>query len=559
VASVTRALSAPAGTMAGLMKNRAAIIWLAVAVVASAALLFSFGSQLTFIADSWELLLERREWAPASFFEPFNEHPVVAPTLVFKVLVEVFGMSSALPFFAVATFLFLLSAVLLFAYLQSRVGAWPALFAAVLVLFLGAASEDLLWEFQMGFFGSVAAGLGMLIALDRESRRGDLAACALLVVAIAFSSIGVVFAAAALVDLALGRRPRARRAYVAALPLALYALWWLGWGQDAGGNVTWENLERLPRYVFDAAAAGLASLLGRDPLADGGHAPGVFQLLLVLLAGLAAVRVGRERSVSKGLAIALTLAVAFWVLGGLDRNADRYPTSSRYQYPSAVFLLLIAGELLRGIRLSRLATIAMAGITAIAVLGGVSLLQRDFDNTWRPSANDVRLQITAVGIAGEKTRPDLVLTFPTSVPIPARIYLAARADHGAPEYGEAELLSRSEEDRQRADAVLAYALGLRLRPSGRNRLARGCRTLPRFPSPSDAELIAGTFSLRPVGQASFAVRLRRFADRAAVDLGRVLAGETAVLSIPADGSARPWHLATGHKPLRLCRLSVASA
>jgi hypothetical protein len=93
---------------------------------------------------------------------------VVGPALVYKLLQTFFGMSSAMPYYAVSISLFLTSAVLLFAYLRSRVGDWLALLAAVLILFLGAAFEDLLWAFQLGYFASAAAGLGMLLALDRE-------------------------------------------------------------------------------------------------------------------------------------------------------------------------------------------------------------------------------------------------------------------------------------------------------------------------------------------------------------------------------------------------------
>src|SRR5205085_1447007 len=123
---------------------------------------------------------------------------------------------------------FLTSAGLLFAWLRARAGAWPALGAVVLVLFCGAAWEDLLWAFQVGFFGSMAAGLGMLLALRRETVGGDRLACLLLVVAICFSSLGLPFVFAAAVELATSPRPWRRRLYVVAVPFVLYALWWVG-------------------------------------------------------------------------------------------------------------------------------------------------------------------------------------------------------------------------------------------------------------------------------------------------------------------------------------------
>ena len=80
-------------------------------------------------------------------------------------------MDSALPFRVVSIAIFLASVAVLFVYLRRRVGEWLALAGAVLILFLGAAWEDLLWPFQIGYFGSMASGLGMLLALDAAIAR----------------------------------------------------------------------------------------------------------------------------------------------------------------------------------------------------------------------------------------------------------------------------------------------------------------------------------------------------------------------------------------------------
>src|SRR6187401_2702402 len=104
------------------MGRRAPIALLAIAVAASAALLFSLVSQLTFLGDSWNLLVLRPDWSADTFLEPFNEHPIVLPAFIFKALLAIFGMDSSLPFHVVTIGLFLLCGVLLFAYLRRRVG-----------------------------------------------------------------------------------------------------------------------------------------------------------------------------------------------------------------------------------------------------------------------------------------------------------------------------------------------------------------------------------------------------------------------------------------------------
>ncbi|HEX2391353.1 MAG TPA: hypothetical protein VHI77_00385, partial [Solirubrobacterales bacterium] len=189
------------------MRGRPAIACLVVAVTAAGAWLIVVDSHLTFFADDWALLLRKQAWTADTFLQPYGEHLILGPTIVFKLLQEIFGMGSALPYYAVSVSLYLAVAILLFAYLSSRVGDWLALIAAILILALGAAFEDMLWISPLNFSGSMAAGLGMLLALDRDDERGDRIACLLLIVSIAFSSVGLAFAAGALVELALGRRP----------------------------------------------------------------------------------------------------------------------------------------------------------------------------------------------------------------------------------------------------------------------------------------------------------------------------------------------------------------
>ena len=105
---------------------------MAISAAVSGALLLHLDSQLTFIADDWELLVARDGLSVATVFEPFHESIVVGPALVYKLLQSVFGMSSATPFYVVSISLFLTSAVLLFALLRVRVGDWLGLPGGVL-------------------------------------------------------------------------------------------------------------------------------------------------------------------------------------------------------------------------------------------------------------------------------------------------------------------------------------------------------------------------------------------------------------------------------------------
>ena len=229
------------------------ILCLAGLVAAAWTVLLVLESDLTFFGDEWAFLLGRpgseRRGLPRS---AQRSHRAGAVS-IYKLLLATFGMDSPLPFQVVSTLVFLLSATLLFAYLRRRVGDWPALLGSALILFLGASWIDLLWPFQIGFSGSIAAGLGALLALDRDDRVGDRIACALLVVSTSFSELGVPFVVGALVSVLVGGRPRIGRLYVAFVPLALYAIWWLGWGHTAESALSLDNVLDSPKFVFDAA------------------------------------------------------------------------------------------------------------------------------------------------------------------------------------------------------------------------------------------------------------------------------------------------------------------
>lgn len=533
------------------MRLRGAHLVLAAALTGSAALLISYVARLSFIGDEWQLLIGRRGWGADAYLAPFNENPIAGIAAVYRGGRALLGMGSALPFYGVSIFLFLLCALLLFVYLERRVGSWAAAIGAVPILFLGAAYEDLFWAFQMGFFGSIAAGLGALLALDREDRRGDAAACLLLVTSLAFGSVGLAFLAAAAADLALGRRPRLPRAFVAGVPAAVFAAWWLGWGQSAGGQVSGETALRTPRYVFDAAAGGLLSLLGRQPITASGHPPAIAQALLIVLIIGAGLRLFRRRPLPRGTGVALALALSFWILIGLDRTgAGRFALSSRYEYPSAVFILILAAELLRGVRIPRPAAAAVAVVAAAAVVGGISIMDAEFP-VWRGMSQRIRLDVSALEAGRRGVSPRFPVSFPPSTRSTAGAYFAAVDRFGSPAYGEAALLGRPEPERSEADGMLVQALGIRLSPRRARGKAQGCRAIGG--SGRRAAVVAGgTFALFNGESGVATVLLGRFAAVPSVALGAIPPRGERTLSVPADSGRRPWRIATRGRSLRLC-------
>lgn len=536
-------------------------VLLAAAVAASALLLLVLGSRLTFLLDDWEFLLYRPGFTAHSILEPHGEHISIAPILIYRGLLETAGMSSSLPYLAVSVALFLTSVVLLFIYLRRRIDPWLALLGATVVLFLGPAFDDLIWDFQMGFNGSLACGLGALLALERGDRRGDVAACALLSVGITFSSLELPFFAAALVGICL-RPERLGRLYVVAVPALLYAVWWVGWGHDADTAISLKNAASTPQFVFDAASAALASLLG---LVRFGQGPGPGGLdwgrpLLVAALALGALRLHRIGRVPRELWVPVVLAGTFWVLAGLNEKPGRGPAESRYLLPGAVFILMIAAELLRGVRVSRVAVAAASLAAAFVVATNVYVL-RDAYHAYRNTSDLIKADLGSLEIGRDGSGLPLRLTEDLAgtayVNVDSTTYLAAADAHGSPAFTPEEIASAPEPAKVAADRVLAQALGVSFQP-GRGRRAGSCRVVK--PPGASVRLPPGGASVRASPAAGAIVALRRFAT-ASFPLGVVplARGQARVVRVPADRAAQPWELAVRSRaPLTVCGTPATS-
>jgi len=454
------------------------------------------------------------------------------------------------PELVVLVAILLVAAALVFVYVRRRLGSWPALFATALLLFLGPAWQDYLWPFQVGFAGSALFGIAMLLALEEEDHRWDIAACAFLTLSMAFSSLGLPLAVAAAVQLLQQRRRGGlRRAWIVAVPLLLYAGWYAGWGHTAENHLTGHNVLHSPRYVWEGLSASLDAVLALGTIANEvvGRSKWGAPLLIVLLA-LAAYRGFRRRGFYPGLWPVLAAAAAFWFLAAFNTMAGREPYSSRYLYVGGLFAILLAANLLQGIRFDRRVLLVAGVLTAVvAVFNLVPLREgRDF---FKQQTVLTRADLGAIEIAERTVEPSFVLTPEIDGTvflneIEAGNYLAAVREHGSPAYDPAELVTAPEEGRYHADLVLANALPLGIEPeSGVAPPVNGrCKRTPPGSS-RPIPLHPGTAAVQFSAGGPGAVRLRRFAVGEYPLVTEDLAGgTTTALFIPRDRSRRPWRL-----------------
>jgi hypothetical protein len=308
------------------------------AFVASAAILW-LARGMTFYYDEWTFILSAPDWTAATLLKPHNEHPVMITRTIYAALLSTVGLRSYMPYMAALLAVQAATVVLLFEVVRRRAGDLVGLGSALLLMVLGAGWENLLWAFQIQFVGSVACGLGMLLALHGERRRRNLLiATALLTASLMFSGVGLFFGAAGAAELALTPGRRRDLLWFAPTAVAL-AAWFVAFGRSYQPTtpVSPADLAALPLYVIWGLGSGVGGLIG---------VTGVAGLVALALAAIAVVITwmrGARDPFRLGIVAGL---VSFYAVTGLIRVQLGFQQSgaSRYTYIGAVFWVLLLAD-----------------------------------------------------------------------------------------------------------------------------------------------------------------------------------------------------------------------
>ncbi|HET7417578.1 MAG TPA: hypothetical protein VFJ61_08145 [Solirubrobacterales bacterium] len=544
-------------------RRNAPLILLAAALLASGLMLLVLTHELTFFQDTWEFLMNRRELTADNLLRPHNEHIVLIPVAIELALLHVFGMSSALPEYLLLITMVLVAATLLFVYAQRRVGPWLALMATALLLFVGPAWSDLLWPFELAFIGSVLFGLAMLLALDRDDRRGDVLACVFLLLSAGFSSLGIPFMAAAAVNLLQRHRERGwGRAWFVAIPVVLFGLWYLGWGHDAESHMSLRNVLDSPRFVLEGMAVSLESLLGlsKAPIeGQPGTVLGWGEPLLIAAIALVVIQQIRRPGFSPGFWPVLAATATNWFLTAFNYIPGREPSTGRYMYAAAVFTLLLAVELLRNVRLGRRTLIVMGAVTVAAVASNIHFF-RDGSDWLKNQSVLTKADLAGIEIARDHVAPEFELApqiagTPSLIDVFAGPYLEAEEEFGSPAYTPQDLLEAPEVGRRQADVVISQALPLRTSTSaGTEAPAAGCALGGGPGGPEDTVLEGTSAKILVEPGPPVTIDLARFAAGEYPVQTAGAAGDTTVrLTIPKDDSTVPWRVRIeSQQPVYVC-------
>ncbi|HEX8645959.1 MAG TPA: hypothetical protein VF715_03595 [Thermoleophilaceae bacterium] len=511
----------------------------------------------TFAIDEWPFVADRWRGGLDTALERHNEHIVVIPALIYRLLFETVGIDQAWPYRLVVLAMHLGCAAFLFALVRRRAGAWPAAFAAILLLFCARGSENVLHAFQMGFVGPVLGGLAAWWALDRER---PAVACAALVLGVLCGSLAVAIALGVAAELLWARR--ARLLWVPAAPLALYALWRVGYGPE---NATRrEGWEAAPGWAVDAASAAAGGVLGRG--LDYGRP-------LLLLAIAVVVWRFRAAPVTPRLAGVVCAGAAYWLLTGSTRSSGAVvpqdPDQSRYVYLGVIVVLLVLAECARGWRPGPRGVAALAVLTLLGLLQGVPELRREAAG-WRGASDRVRAEATAL----HAVRPRVPAGFELADglgDISAADYFRAADRFGSVALPIEELRREPAPARHFADRVFV-AIDARLVPAGPGEAgAAGRAPAPVTEAGGGAGMrtrggcleVREPVQVRPAspallvrGGAAVHVDVWRIGDDPQA-LGDVPARGAAAVRLVPDAIGVPWHVRltpAGGAPVTVCSL-----
>jgi hypothetical protein len=535
---------------------------LCAAMASAAALILYLNRGTTFNPDELDWVLFTPDLSASDVLEPHNGNLIATTRLAYKAILETLG-AGYLPFRLLGVLALVLAAASFYALTRRRIGSLPALAPAVVLLFFGSAGLYAVAPIGAAALFSIAAGLAALLALERDDRSGDIAACALILLSVATFTTGLAFIAGVGISILLGRDRR--RAWIFLVPFALYLAWWL-WALDSPGSseseVRLSNALLIPNYVADVIATATAGLAGLDYDFPGeadelGGELGWGAILAVLAVVALAARI-RRGDVPSSLWVSLGIVLAFGTLAALAFSDLRTPGSERYVYMGAVGVLLVATDAARGIRFSRRGVALLFAGCAFSLATNLALL-RDAAAGYRNAYSiPSRAQFAVLELARDHVDPGFAGIRSLGVfgnVAPAGPYLDASARYGSLGFSLPELERQSESVRQGADRVLASALELRLRPSPAGRRPAGCQVLRNEDpgGPIGVELPQGGASLRARTATRAPVTLGRFGTSPSAEVGTLPPAKRTVLRVPTDASPVPWRAAvTGARSVEVC-------
>jgi hypothetical protein len=550
-----------------------AAAWVLAAAMAGAlTLILWLGRGTTFSVDELAWLATTPGLDLDDALAPHGGHLILTSRLVYYAALEAFG-SGYETFRLLTALTLLLTAGLFFVYAARRVGRVVALAPTLILLVFGSDSVHVLVGNGFTVLLALSCGLGALLALDREDTKGDAIACALLCLGVVTYTVALAFVAGAAVRILL-RDARWQRIWVVLVPVAIYAAWWLwalGEKESSEGQLELANLLLIPAWAFQglAAAAGALSGLAYEFSLEADYSvDSVGPALALLVVAWVGWRLTRGR-VPAGVWAVIAIALTLWAMQAIAPTVFRTPETERFLFPGAIATLLVLVEVGRDVRWARTGLIVLYVVAAAGVATNLAELRAEGRTLRLVAAPQAKVDLGALELSAGRANPGFnpslsdppsVLNLPFSTletrgDPPLGSYLEAASRYGSLGFGAEEIRARPEEDRARADALIAGALGLQLAPAAPETPVADCRRITAGATGTvDAEVPSGGALIR-APETTGPIELRRFASAGGITLASGLqAGSAAELAIPPDAATDPWRIGAAAPALEVCAL-----
>jgi len=329
-----------------------------------------------FFRDDWEFLAARGfNWH--DLMRQHGGHWVALPLATYRFLYFVVGLRSYLPYQLLTIGLHLAAALLLRLIMRrAGVSPWVATVTAGLFIFLGSASQDILWGFQIAFSGALVLGLVQLLLVDHDGTidRRDWIGLVAGFAAIMCSGVGVTMVGI------VGLSALVRRGWPSAafhvLPVgAVYGAWYLHYDRTGAPTVT--SISEL----WDWSRTGMTGAF--DALVEVPFVGWILGVMLVLGLTLAwrhitAAEFRRRFAVPCAMLVG---AAAFLVISGANRAwaGIQFAASSRYLHiVSALLLPSIAVAAEAVIRRWRTSAVLVFALLLIGIPGNIRATGTNF-------------------------------------------------------------------------------------------------------------------------------------------------------------------------------------
>jgi hypothetical protein len=535
-------------------RERTCLIVLAVAMVGAIAFGLAQTRGATFSTDEYLYFVVNRGFHLKTLLSPHNGNLTLVIRFLYAAIFKAFGPDYTI--FRVLLFVEVaVAAGLFYALVRRRIGPVAALAFTLPLLFLGSSADVAISTIGVQHVATVIMCLGALLALESDSRAGDIGACVLLTLAVATFSLAFAFIGAVAVAV-LMREDRWRRIWIPVIPVGVYLLWlvaapkYTGVGYLGNTNVSASNLLLIPSFFADAAAAVAAGVSGLsyDFVHSGPSAVLTntsWGVPLALIAFAALVWRVRRGGLGRWFWPYAAIPVFFWLSIVVAIEPNRYPNSDRYIYGGAVGLLLLAAEALRRTRWSPTVLVSLLAASVVALTGNIAQMRQD-GSIARNSGAQVRAVLTSIELARDRVSAsflppklpyeDLLITWGGGV----KPYLrAVDRNSGSFAFTVPQLRQQTESVRALADRTLVAALRIHLRALPAAQGAPAAATCqPITPGTTHVIVRPPGISLRSTDPG--VVRLRRFAKHHSVNVGTLRANRFAELPIPAVRDGSPW-------------------